>query len=290
MSAELPKPIDDIIGASQRNDMDEFMAAWAADALLSDSHRKYWGKEAIRRWCSIEWVGDDVTVTEVRNVVDHHGDHIVHAVLDGVYDKNGLPVDYLGTFLFKVRNDKIVRLIILPYGGRRLGKMTQTRMASTCFSAPLPTFSEKMTSELPRPVADCFAAINDARLDDVMKTFSEDAFVNDKHRSFHGHGAIRRWSEVEVIGERVQIEVCDAIDHYGEIVGTARIGGDFDRQRFDSFVRNSSVTVLHGAPPEVLLAFYATLHDDRIGQLVITPIDGASPIATDETPFFVPYP
>jgi len=141
MSVKLPKPIEAIIEASSRSNMADFLAAWADDALLCDSHRQYWGKAAIKRWCSIEWVGDDVTVAEVRDVVDHHGDFIVHAVLEGIYDKEGLPSDYLGTFFFKLRGDKIVRLIILPYNGRRLGKMTQTRMASTCFSAPMPELS-----------------------------------------------------------------------------------------------------------------------------------------------------
>ncbi|MDB5582402.1 MAG: hypothetical protein JWR80_7578 [Bradyrhizobium sp.] len=138
MSVSLPKPISDIIKASSDYDMDAFLDAWADDALLSDSHRKYWGKEAIRRWCSIEWVGDYVTVVEVRDVFEHHGDYLVHAVLAGIYDPEGLPSDYLGTFFFKIRDDKIVRLVILNYNGRRLGKMTQTRMASTCFSAPMP--------------------------------------------------------------------------------------------------------------------------------------------------------
>jgi hypothetical protein len=60
-------PISQIIQASVDEDMTAFLDAWAPDALLSDSHRKYWGREAIRRWGSIEWMGDHVRVTEVRD-------------------------------------------------------------------------------------------------------------------------------------------------------------------------------------------------------------------------------
>lgn len=138
----LPKPIADLVVASSRNSMDGFLACWADDALLVDSHRRFWGKEAIRRWSSIEWVGDNVAFLEIRDVEERaDGNWVVHAVLEGVYDKEGLPDDYVCAFFFKLRGDRIVRLIILPYKGRRLGKMTQTRMASTCFSAMMPNLA-----------------------------------------------------------------------------------------------------------------------------------------------------
>jgi hypothetical protein len=135
---QLPKPIDDLVRASSNSDMEQFLDTWADDALLVDSHRQYWGKEAIRRWSSIEWIGDYVKFTDIRSVKKHHDELIVDAGLAGIYDTQGLPSDYVIRFHFKLRNDRIARLIILPCNGRRLGKMTQTRMASTCFSAPAP--------------------------------------------------------------------------------------------------------------------------------------------------------
>ena len=70
----------------------------------------------------------------------HRGNKAVLSMifLGGIYDAEGLPGDYVVTFNFKIVDNKIARLIILNFEGRRLGKMTQTRMASTCFSGPMP--------------------------------------------------------------------------------------------------------------------------------------------------------
>ena len=138
MSTDLPAPIQALVTASENNDMKAFLAPWHEDALLTDSHRKFWGIEGVRRWASIEWIGDYVEFLEIRKVIEHRGDYIVFAVLGGIYDAEGLPADYVVTFNFKIVDGKIARLIILNFEGRRLGKMTQTRMASTCFSGPMP--------------------------------------------------------------------------------------------------------------------------------------------------------
>ena len=50
---------------------------------------------------------------EVVRAVDHYGDLIVTAKLDGDYDKTGLPDPLLLTFYFTLGEDKITKLIIL---------------------------------------------------------------------------------------------------------------------------------------------------------------------------------
>ena len=299
MTDTLPPTIGKLIEASRSKDLNLFMELWADDALLSDSHRKYWGRDPIRRWASIEWTGDSVTVTDVRDISICGEDLVMHAVLDGAYDTEGLPVDYVCAFLLKIHNGLIVRLLILPVGGRRLGKMTQTRMASTCFSAPMPGLhpppgadltGTTAGNELPEPVAVVLGAIRDRSLDAFMAGFRDDALVNDKHRTFRGAAAIARWASVEILGENLDVDVLDVTEHYGELILTATFGGGFDRERFDSFVVNGSIAVLHGGCTEAYHALYFTLHDGRISQLIITPIDGSSPITTDETPMYVPYP
>ncbi|MEJ0007916.1 MAG: hypothetical protein WDM77_16525 [Steroidobacteraceae bacterium] len=50
---------------------------------------------------------------KVRHVRDHYGDPIVRAIYDGDYDKTNLPKELVLTNYFKVRNDKIVSLIIV---------------------------------------------------------------------------------------------------------------------------------------------------------------------------------
>jgi len=135
---KLPSPIQALFDASIAVDMDAFLAPWHEDCLMSDSHRKYWGKDAVRRWSSCEWIGDRTKFIEIREVIEHHGCILLFAVLGGEYDAEGLPEDYLITFNFKIVDGKIARALILNSKGRRLGKMTQTRMASTTFSAPMP--------------------------------------------------------------------------------------------------------------------------------------------------------
>ena len=311
MGTSLPNPIKQIIQASAEDDMAAFLAAWAPDALLSDSHRKYWGREAIRRWASIEWMGDHVKVTEVRDLTVRGENMLAHLVLDGIYDKEELPADYLGTFLVKIRDDRIARLIILPVGGRRLGKMTQTRMASTCFSAPMPASGrshpapgaglgaspigspgEPINAEnvLPPEVGKLLAAMRGSDAAAVGKAFTEDALVNDKHRNFWGPAAIERWATAEITGRGLRIDLLEAVEHYGDWVLTASFGGGFDRELFDAFVANSSSSTLQPGLPDALHALYVTPDAGRISQLIVTPIDGCSPVITDPSPLFVSAP
>jgi ketosteroid isomerase-like protein len=286
-------PISQIIQASVDEDMTAFLDAWAPDALLSDSHRKYWGREAIRRWGSIEWMGDHVRVTEVRDHTARGEDILAHLVLDGIYDKQELPADYLGAFLFKIRDNRIARLVILPVDGRRLGKMTQTRMASTCFSAPMPTAAgpgPAVEAGLSAEAALLLSAMRGRDADALGRLFTDDALVNDKHRSITGRDAIQRWAAAEVTGPGLQVDVVDVVEHYGDCVITASFDGGFDRALFDAFVANSSMSTLQPHRPDALHALYVTPEAGRIRQLIVTPIDGSSPIVTDPQPLFVSVP
>ncbi|MDB5582448.1 MAG: hypothetical protein JWR80_7624 [Bradyrhizobium sp.] len=137
MTAELPKPVADFIDATNRFDIEGFMAPFAHDALINDRHRPFWGTDAIRKWSEIEMVGDHVTI-EVRDVREHYGDVIVTAKVDGDYDKSDLPPELILAFYFTVRGDKIVQIILMPVGGRKLSKATETSEAATPYSAGVP--------------------------------------------------------------------------------------------------------------------------------------------------------
>src|ERR1700732_3091727 len=145
-----------------------------------------------------------------------------------------------------------------------------------------------MPTQLPQTIAGFINAFNQSDLNNLMEFFADGALVSDKHRSFWGKDAIRRWSEIEIIGDKLRMEVRDVVEHYGDFIVTAKIDGNFDKAQFDLFVTNSSITVRHGTRPEVLLFFFFTLHGSEIGQLIITPIDGASPITTDASPYYIP--
>ena len=70
------------------------------------------GAPAIGRWLEREVVGDRVTM-DVTSVLDVHGELAVDAVMDGDFDKTGLPDRLVLTHYFTLHDDRIVRLIII---------------------------------------------------------------------------------------------------------------------------------------------------------------------------------
>jgi hypothetical protein len=116
MSSSTTTKIDGIVAehvaAVNAFDTDAIVATFADDALVSEAHREFWGKGAIRRWVAKEMVGDRVTI-EVTEVIDHYGQRIVRGRYDGEYDKTTLPDELTLTNYFTVRDGKIGSLIVI---------------------------------------------------------------------------------------------------------------------------------------------------------------------------------
>jgi hypothetical protein len=112
MSTDLPTPVQGYITAGNAFDADAMAEVFAADALVNDDRREFWGRDAIRAWIDREVVGAKVTMA-VTATEEHYGDVIVHAALDGEFDKTGLPDPLILTHYFTVRDDHIVRLMII---------------------------------------------------------------------------------------------------------------------------------------------------------------------------------
>ena len=110
--ADIPTPIAAYIAATNAFDANALIACFAEGALVNDQLRDYWGLDAIKAWAEREIIADKVTMKVVK-VVEHFGDTIVTAHVDGDFDKTGLPGLLALAFHFAVRADKIVRLIIL---------------------------------------------------------------------------------------------------------------------------------------------------------------------------------
>ena len=111
-TATLPPVVAGHIDAVNAHDEDAIVATFAADALVNDAHREFWGTEAIRRWVAREMTGDRVTI-DVTEVIEHHGDTIVRGRYDGTYDKTNLPEELILTNYFTVRGGKIASLIVI---------------------------------------------------------------------------------------------------------------------------------------------------------------------------------
>jgi hypothetical protein len=110
--SSLPPVVAGHIDAVNAHDEDAIVATFAADALVNDAHREFWGTEAIRRWVAREMTGDHVTI-DVTEVIEHHGDAIVRGRYDGTFDKTNLPEELILTNYFTVRDGKIVSLIVI---------------------------------------------------------------------------------------------------------------------------------------------------------------------------------
>ena len=108
----LPPVIAAYVKASNVGDSNAFLGVFTDDALVNDIQREFWGSVAIRKWAEREIFGAHVTM-EVMRAIDHYGDVIVNAKLDGTYDKTDLPDPLILTFYFTVRDGKITMLIIL---------------------------------------------------------------------------------------------------------------------------------------------------------------------------------
>ena len=108
----LPDVIVAHIAAHNRPDSDAFIETFAADALLNDAQREFVGHDAIRAWADKEIFGDHVTM-EVQKAFLNHSDIVVHAKVDGDFDKSKLPDPVILSYYFSLDAGKITRLIIL---------------------------------------------------------------------------------------------------------------------------------------------------------------------------------
>jgi hypothetical protein len=93
-------------------DVRAIVATFAEDAYVNDARREFVGTEAIRRWVAKEMVRDKVR-TDVREVLDHHGDTIVRGAYEGEFDKTNLPDELILSNYFSVRDGKIVSLVVI---------------------------------------------------------------------------------------------------------------------------------------------------------------------------------
>jgi hypothetical protein len=108
----LPPLVAAYVEATNSFDLERLLATFTEDALVNDQLRDYWGKSAIREWAKRDMVGERLTMN-VTQVINHYGNAIVTANIDGDYDKRGLPDPLVLAFYFTAQSDLIVQLIIL---------------------------------------------------------------------------------------------------------------------------------------------------------------------------------
>ena len=107
---------------------------------------------------------------------------------------------------------------------------------------------------MPTIIADFFKATNDHSSDGFIATFASDAIVNDVMRTFAGKDAIKKWSDKEIIGDKITYEISAVTKHYGDFIVTALTDGDYDKTK---------------APDPLYLDHFFTVKDGLIVTLII---------------------
>lgn len=110
--------------------------------------------------------------------------------------------------------------------------------------------------DLPPSVAQFLEAANLGEIDDLLSAFVEDAIVNDQLCEYCGLDEIHRWAREELIGKHLKIDVVEARRHYGQMIMTAEIDGDFDKR---------------GLPNPLVLNFYIAQDGGKLVQLIVLP-------------------
>jgi hypothetical protein len=83
--------------------------------------------------------------------------------------------------------------------------------------------------KLPAVIEKFIAATNDHNADAFISCFVEDAFVNDAARSFWGREQIKKWSDKEMIADKVTMKLDVIVEHYGDVMITALTDGNYDK-------------------------------------------------------------
>jgi hypothetical protein len=109
---KLPEAVEAYITASNNFDIDGLMATFAANALVNDHRDEFDGADAIRNWAQREIIGDRVTM-RITAAARRGGSASVSAIIDGNFDKTGLPAPLVLTFYFSVSGGRIDQLVIV---------------------------------------------------------------------------------------------------------------------------------------------------------------------------------
>jgi len=112
MAPSLPPAVERFVGAVNRSDGEEAVAAFAADALVNDIRREFHHTPAIRAWLEREIIGDTVRL-EVHEARTHHETTIVTARTTRNFDKTKVtdPLDL--TLYFNASPEAITQLIVI---------------------------------------------------------------------------------------------------------------------------------------------------------------------------------
>jgi ketosteroid isomerase-like protein len=116
------------------------------------------------------------------------------------------------------------------------------------------TSNSSTATALPPVVAEYIEAVNALDTDRIVRTFADDAYVNDNRREIWGTEAITKFMSKEFVGDHVTMEVREVVDHYGDIIVRAKFDGTYDKTNL---------------PEELVMTSYFAIRDGKITSLAV---------------------
>ena len=109
-------------------------------------------------------------------------------------------------------------------------------------------------TKLPAVITAFIKATNDHDGDAFIATFAKNAMVNDFARNFWGTAEIKKWSDKEMIGDKVTFEIDEMVEHYGEYIITALTDGAYDKTK---------------SPDPTYLDYFFSVSGDKIVRMIV---------------------
>ena len=109
-------------------------------------------------------------------------------------------------------------------------------------------------TQLPAVINTFIEAMNSHDGEAFISCFAKDALCNDFQRNFFGTEAIKRWSDKEMIGDKVTFQIDEVLEHYGEYLITALTDGNYNKKM---------------SPDPTYLDYFFTVRTDKIVRLII---------------------
>jgi hypothetical protein len=109
-------------------------------------------------------------------------------------------------------------------------------------------------NSLPNVLKDFMKATNEHDGEAFIEAFANDAMVNDFARNFWGKEEIKKWSDKEMIGDKVTMQAEEIIEHYGDYLITALTDGNYDKKV---------------APDPTYLDYFFTLKEGKIVKMIV---------------------
>jgi ketosteroid isomerase-like protein len=222
--AKLSPAIAAALKAINEHDVAAVLATFTSDALITDRGNELRGR-AIERWLEDRLSGSRVSVHPI-NLSKEAGRTILTVVLNGNSEEFGVATPAQLDWDFIVTAGKI-----------------------SAFK-----FGEETGPVLPAAVDSYVRATNTFDLDALVSAFADDALVNDQLRDYWGKAAITEWASADIIGYKTTMYVFKVVEHYRNIIVTAKVDGTYDKRNL---------------PDPLELSFYFSEENGKIVQLII---------------------